>query len=88
MLKIIESPRDAILRISEFIPTKQKEKLINDLLQVGFDNIDFGSFVSHRSIPQLRDTAEVLSMLDLSNTATKLMIFVGNTKGDENNCFP
>ncbi len=83
MLKIIEAPRDAMQGISEFIPTRQKAKLINDLLQVGFDTIDFGSFVSHRSIPQLKDTAEVLSMLDLSNTSTKLMAIVGNIKGGE-----
>jgi len=83
MMKIIEAPRDAMQGIGDFIPTKQKAKLINDLLKVGFDTIDFGSFVSPRAIPQLRDTAEVLSLLDLSNTSTKLMAIVGNVKGGE-----
>ena len=83
MIKIIEAPRDAMQGIAEFIPTKQKAKLINDLLKVGFDTIDFGSFVSPRAIPQLKDTAEVLSLLDLSNTSTKLMAIVGNVKGGE-----
>lgn len=83
MMKIIEAPRDAMQGIKTFIPTKQKAKLINDLLKVGFDTIDFGSFVSPRAIPQLKDTAEVLSLLDLSNTSTKLMAIVGNTKGGE-----
>jgi hydroxymethylglutaryl-CoA lyase len=83
MLKIIEAPRDAMQGISEFIPTKQKVKLINGLLQVGFDTIDFGSFVSPRAIPQLKDTAKVLSLLDMSNTSTKLMAIVGNIKGGE-----
>lgn len=83
MLKIIEAPRDAMQGISEFIPTKQKAKLINDLLQVGFDTIDFGSFISSKAIPQLKDTAKVLSMLDLSGTSTKLMAIVGNIKGGE-----
>ena len=83
MLKIIEAPRDAMQGISDFIPTRQKAKLINDLLQVGFDTIDFGSFVSPRAIPQLKDTAKVLSLLDMSNTLTKLMAIVGNTKGGE-----
>ncbi|OQX82006.1 MAG: hydroxymethylglutaryl-CoA lyase [Bacteroidetes bacterium 4484_276] len=81
MLKIIEAPRDAMQGIHGFIPTKQKAKLINGLLKVGFDTIDFGSFVSPRAIPQLKDTSEVLSMLDLSGTSTKLMVIVGNTKG-------
>ena len=83
MLKIIEAPRDAMQSIGEFIPTKQKAKLINDLLRVGFDTIDFGSFVSPRAIPQLKDTVKVLSMLDLSGISTKLMAIVGNTKGGE-----
>jgi hydroxymethylglutaryl-CoA lyase len=83
MVKIIEAPRDAMQGIDAFIPTRQKAKLINDLLKVGFDTIDFGSFVSPRAIPQLKDTAEVLSMLDLSGTSTKLMAIIGNLKGGE-----
>lgn len=83
MIKIIEAPRDAMQGIGEFIPTKQKARLINNLLKVGFDTIDFGSFVSPRAIPQLKDTAEVISLLDMSNTSTKLMAIVGNVKGGE-----
>jgi len=83
MLKIIEAPRDAMQGIGEFIPTRQKAKLINDLLKVGFDTIDFGSFVSPRAIPQLKDTAKVLSLLDMANTSTNLMAIVGNQKGGD-----
>ena len=64
MIKITECPRDAMQGIHEFIPTHQKVKYINSLLKVGFDVIDFGSFVSPKAIPQLRDTSEVLGQLD------------------------
>lgn len=67
--------------LTEFIPTEQKVKYINQLLKVGFDTIDFGSFVSPKAIPQLRDTAEVLSQLDLTNTKSKLLAIVANTRG-------
>lgn len=80
-VKIIECPRDAMQGIKRFIPTKDKANYINSLLEVGFDTIDFGSFVSPKAIPQMRDTAEVLSMLDLSTTNSKLLAIVANVRG-------
>ena len=81
-VKIIECSRDAMQGIkSHFIPTEKKALYINSLLNVGFDTIDFGSFVSPKAIPQMRDTAEVLAMLDLSRTQTKLLAIVANTRG-------
>ncbi|QXP74776.1 hydroxymethylglutaryl-CoA lyase [Tenacibaculum sp. AHE15PA] len=81
-IKIIECPRDAMQGIkSHFIPTEAKAKYINSLLKVGFDTIDFGSFVSPKAIPQMRDTAEVLSKLDLSTTTSKLLAIVANVRG-------
>jgi len=81
-VKIIECPRDAMQGIkSHFIPTEKKALYINSLLNVGFDTIDFGSFVSPKAIPQMRDTVEVLSRLDLSRTNTKLLAIVANTRG-------
>jgi hydroxymethylglutaryl-CoA lyase len=80
-MKIIDCPRDAMQGIHEFIPTEMKSKYINQLLKVGFDTIDFGSFVSPKAIPQLKDTAEVLGQLDLSNTNSKLLAIVANTRG-------
>ncbi|PKP00636.1 MAG: hydroxymethylglutaryl-CoA lyase, partial [Bacteroidetes bacterium HGW-Bacteroidetes-6] len=65
MIKLIECPRDAMQGLHNFIPTEKKAAYINQLLKVGFDTIDFGSFVSPKAIPQLKDTAEVLSKLDL-----------------------
>jgi len=82
-IKIIESPRDAMQGLTRFIPTNDKARYINSLLKVGFDTIDFGSFVSPKAIPQLKDTAEVLSKLDLSNTDTKLLVIIGNQRGAE-----
>jgi hydroxymethylglutaryl-CoA lyase len=81
-VKIIECPRDAMQGIkSHFIPTEAKAKYINSLLRVGFDTIDFGSFVSPKAIPQMRDTAAVLSKLDLSKTDSKLLAIVANVRG-------
>lgn len=81
-VKLIECPRDAMQGIkSHFIPTKAKAQYINSLLKVGFDTIDFGSFVSPKAIPQMRDTAEVLSLLDLSKTKSKLLAIVANVRG-------
>ena len=80
-LKIIECPRDAMQGIKLFIPTEAKVAYINQLLKVGFDTIDFGSFVSPRAIPQMRDTADVLSKLELSNTKSKLLAIVANVRG-------
>jgi len=83
-VKIIECPRDAMQGIkSHFIPTEAKVQYINALLRVGFDTIDFGSFVSPKAIPQMRDTAKVLSKLDLSYTESKLLAIVANIRGAE-----
>ncbi|MGR7811825.1 hydroxymethylglutaryl-CoA lyase [Lacinutrix undariae] len=80
-IKIIECPRDAMQGIKPFIPTAQKVQYIQSLLRVGFDTIDFGSFVSPKAIPQLVDTTEVLSQLDLSQTTSKLLAIIANTRG-------
>lgn len=80
-IKIIECPRDAMQGIKDFIPTEKKIQYIQSLLRCGFDTIDFGSFVSPKAIPQMADTAEVLSKLDLSRTRSKLLAIVANTRG-------
>jgi len=80
-VKIIECPRDAMQGIKAFIPTQTKVDYIQSLLRVGFDTIDFGSFVSPKAIPQMIDTAEVLSQLDLSKTRSKLLAIIANTQG-------
>ncbi|NKI26262.1 hydroxymethylglutaryl-CoA lyase [Arenibacter sp. 6A1] len=80
-VKIIECPRDAMQGIKTFIPTEKKVKYIQSLLNCGFDTIDFGSFVSPKAIPQMTDTAEVLSLLDLSKTKSKLLAIVANVRG-------
>jgi hydroxymethylglutaryl-CoA lyase len=82
-VKIIECPRDAMQGIKNFIPTEKKVNYIQSLLRVGFDTIDFGSFVSPKAIPQMADTAEVLSRLDLSQTQSKLLAIVANVRGAE-----
>src|ERR1700704_1087487 len=82
-VKLIECPRDAMQGLHDFIPTDQKVKYINSLLKVGFDTIDFGSFVSSKAIPQLRDTKEVLAKLNLSNTKSRLLAIVANVRGAE-----
>ncbi len=85
-MKLIECPRDAMQGLHTFIPTEQKVAYLNQLLKVGFDTIDFGSFVSPKAIPQLRDTAEVLAQLDLSTTSSKLLAIVANVRGAEDAC--
>jgi hydroxymethylglutaryl-CoA lyase len=80
-IKIIECPRDAMQGIKPFIPTEKKVAYIQSLLRVGFDSIDFGSFVSPKAIPQMQDTAAVLAQLDLSQTRSKLLAIIANTKG-------
>ncbi|MGJ8735678.1 hydroxymethylglutaryl-CoA lyase [Zobellia laminariae] len=80
-VKVIECPRDAMQGIKPFIPTNEKVKYIQALLGCGFDTIDFGSFVSPKAIPQMVDTAEVLSKLDLSKTNSKLLSIVANVRG-------
>lgn len=85
-IKIIECPRDAMQGIKTFIPTELKANYIQSLLRVGFDTLDFGSFVSPKAIPQMRDTKEVLDKLDLSCTRTKLLSIVANLRGAEMAC--
>lgn len=80
-IKIIECPRDAMQGIKLWIPTQQKIDYIQSLLAVGFDTIDFGSFVSPKAIPQMQDTEKVLKGLDLSQTKSKLLVIVANTHG-------
>ncbi len=80
-MKLIECPRDAMQGLHDFVPTADKAAYINLLLQVGFDTIDFGSFVSPKAIPQLRDTSEVLEKLDLTTTKSKLLAIVANLRG-------
>jgi hydroxymethylglutaryl-CoA lyase len=83
LVKIIECPRDAMQGLHEFIPTQAKVDYIQELLKVGYNTIDFGSFVSPKVIPQMKDTAEVLSKLDLSNTSSKLLAIIANARGAE-----
>lgn len=82
-VKIIECPRDAMQGIKMFIPTEKKVQYLQSLLAVGFDTIDFGSFVSPKAIPQMQDTAEVLAQLDLSKTKSKLLAIIANVRGAE-----
>ena len=85
-MKIIECPRDAIQGIETFIPTEKKIKYLNSILNLGFDTIDFGSFVSAKAIPQLRDTAEVLAGLDLKEGSSKLLAIIANLRGATDAC--
>jgi hydroxymethylglutaryl-CoA lyase len=85
-IKLIECPRDAMQGIKTMIPTDTKVQYIQSLLRCGFDTIDFGSFVSPRAIPQMVDTAEVLSRLDLSKTDSKLLAIVANLRGAQAAC--
>lgn len=82
-MKLIECPRDAMQGLPNFVPTDVKINYLNSLLQVGFDTLDFGSFVSPKAIPQMRDTAEVVSKLDMSTTKTKLLAIIANLRGAE-----
>lgn len=82
-MKLIECPRDAMQGLAHFVPTDLKIRYLNALLRVGFDTLDFGSFVSPKAIPQLRDTAEVLAGLDLSATKTRLLAIIANRRGAE-----
>jgi hydroxymethylglutaryl-CoA lyase len=85
-MKLIECPRDAMQGIKDIIPTDVKVKYINSLLNIGFDTIDFGSFVSPKAIPQMHDTADVLKQLDLSQTKSKLLAIIANTRGAQDAC--
>src|SRR5438477_4490799 len=82
-VKIIECPRDAMQGWKNFIPTKEKIEYINALLEVGFDTIDFGSFVSPKAIPQMADTKEVIQGIKVQGTRTKLLAIVANVRGAE-----
>lgn len=85
-IKLIECPRDAMQGLHDFIPTNVKAEYINLLLKVGFDTIDFGSFVSPKAIPQMRDTAELVKKLNLTNSNSKLLAIVANTRGAQDAC--
>src|SRR6187549_1547758 len=80
-VKLIECPRDAMQGWLYFIPTEKKIAYLNELLKVGFDTLDFGSFVSPKAIPQMADTKEVIGHLQLSNSKTKLLAIVANERG-------
>jgi len=80
---LVECPRDAMQGWEHFIPTAKKAEYLNSLLKVGFDVLDFGSFVSAKAIPQLADTKDVIPQLDLSNSKTKLLAIIANTRGAE-----
>jgi hydroxymethylglutaryl-CoA lyase len=82
-LQLVECPRDAMQGIHAFIETEKKIAYINSLMKCGFDTLDFGSFVSPKAIPQLKDTAEVLEQLDLSSSNTKLLAIIANVRGAE-----
>lgn len=80
---LVECPRDAMQGWKHFIPTDQKIKYINALLKVGFDTIDFGSFVSAKAVPQMADTKEVLESIKMQDSSSKLLAIVANTRGAE-----
>lgn len=86
MIRITECPRDAMQGIKQQIPTELKVEYLNQLLKVGFDTLDFGSFVSPKAIPQMQDTAAVLEQLDLSAGNTKLLAIIANTRGAQDAC--
>jgi hydroxymethylglutaryl-CoA lyase len=80
-VKLVECPRDAMQGWSHFIPTEKKIDYLNTLLQVGFDSLDFGSFVSHKAIPQMADTKQVIAGINPGNSKTRLLAIVANTRG-------
>ncbi|HEY5407208.1 MAG TPA: hydroxymethylglutaryl-CoA lyase, partial [Ginsengibacter sp.] len=82
-IKLIECPRDAMQGWKNFIPTRKKVEYINQLLKVGFDTIDFGSFVSAKAIPQMADTKEVIGQLSIGNSKSKLLAIIANVRGAE-----
>ena len=81
MIQLIECPRDAMQGLETFVPTAVKTAYLQQLLAVGFDTLDFGSFVSPRAIPQMQDTAAVLAGLDLEASHTRLLAIVANRRG-------
>jgi hydroxymethylglutaryl-CoA lyase len=82
-IRITESPRDAMQGLKYFIPTKDKARYINALLKVGFDIIDFGSFVSPKAIPQFSDVSELLGMIEPGNSETELLAIIGSSRWGE-----
>ncbi len=80
-MKIIECPRDAMQGIPTFIPTKDKVAYVNQLLKVGFDTLDMGSFVSAKAIPQMADTQQVLQEIDRGSSKSQLLVIVANVRG-------
>ena len=83
MVRLVECPRDAMQGWDQFIPTERKIEYLNSLLEVGFDSLDFGSFVSPRAIPQMADTKKVIEKINPGNSKTKLLAIVANTRGAE-----
>jgi len=81
LVKVIECPRDAMQGIEDFIPTETKIRYLNKLLEVGFDTLDFGSFVSPKTVPQMRDTKNVLAGLRQERSNTSLLAIIANTRG-------
>lgn len=81
LVKLVECPRDAMQGWPHFIPTKEKIRYLNELLRVGFDSLDFGSFVSPKAIPQMADTKQVIENINPSNSKTRLLAIVANTRG-------
>ena len=86
MIKLTECPRDAMQGIKDLIPADLKAEYINQLLKVGFDTIDFGSFVSPKAIPQMQDTEAVLKQLDLRTTKSNLLAIIANLRGAQDAC--
>ena len=82
-VKLVECPRDAMQGWPDFIPTEKKIEYLNALIGVGFDSLDFGSFVSARAIPQMADTKEVITSIHPGSSRTKLLAIVANTRGAE-----
>src|SRR5688572_4434830 len=82
-IKLVECPRDAMQGWKNFIPTEDKIRYINSLMQVGFDTIDCGSFVSPTAVPQMADTGEVITSTQITNSKTKLLVIVANLRGAE-----
>ena len=85
-IKIVECPRDAMQGIKQWIPSEIKLDYLQSVLSVGFDVVDFGSFVSKRAIPQMSDSAYIIDQLDLSNTTSKLLAIVANERGALDAC--
>ena len=80
-IKLVECPRDAMQGLHDFIPTEEKISFINQLMKVGYDTLDCGSFVSPKAIPQMADTAEVLEKIEFGASATKLLVIIANVRG-------